>query len=112
MLEKVANCNSMREVEPCRARDAQLCSMISYWEYSLQKGIRCVHSFYIPNRCTKLFTGHNGEVFYFERAVDNERVHLVLNILNLEKPRGVTGEDSRRLKYNCKAYPIGQGSQL
>ena len=61
---------------------------------------------------TKLFTGHNGEVFYFEKEIDHERLHLTLHILNLQRPTDVTGEDTRRLINNCKSYRIRQGGHL
>ena len=85
--------------------------MISYWEYTSEGGIECTHSFFALNRCTKLFTGHNGEVFYFEKERDNERVHLTLHILNLVRPgedenssfNDMVGEDTRRIKNNCKS---------
>ena len=70
ILEKDDDDFTLKEVEPCRARTADLCSMVSFWDYTPEEGVQCKHSFFIPNRCTKLFTGHNGDVFYFEKELN------------------------------------------
>ena len=44
----------LQEVEPDAGRNAQNISLISYWEYSEDKGVFCIHSFFASRRYTKI----------------------------------------------------------
>ena len=120
----------LHEEDPIAARNAKQLGIISFYEYTAERGFWCTHSFFVPNPVlfqhngystaeNFLYKGHNGEVFFFNQAevVSNagigQEIHYDLQLQILQSTQNAhSGELSRETSENCSTYNIEEKSQL
>jgi hypothetical protein len=92
----------VKETEPSIERNSSKLGIISFFKYTANTGMLCTHSFLAPNLMTfkqhkdhkhvdeiVLYTGFNGDVFFFNKKFDSadpdkENFELCLQVINKE----------------------------